>query len=73
MALGPVEKGLMHNKFAVLDGKLLINGAYNWSDTAEQLNAENTIFTTAPEYVTPYLQEYDKLFGLAKPAGPPRP
>jgi len=70
---GRVEKGLMHNKFAVLDGTLLINGAFNWSDTAEQINAENTIFTVVPEYVTPYLQEYDKLFGMARPAGSPRP
>ncbi len=57
----------MHNKYAVLDGKMLINGAYNWSDTAEQLNAENAIFTTDPAYVVPYLQEYNKLFGLGKP------
>ena len=70
---GRVEKGLMHNKYAVLDGKMLINGAFNWSDTAEQINAENTIFTMVPEYVTPYLQEYDKLFGMARPAGASRP
>ena len=66
---GRVEKGLMHNKFTVLDGRMLINGAFNWSDTAEQINAENIIFTIAPEYVMPYLQEYNKLFGMAKPAG----
>ncbi|HBW22363.1 MAG: hypothetical protein A2X28_10330 [Elusimicrobia bacterium GWA2_56_46] len=70
---GRVEKGLMHNKFAVLDGRLLINGSFNWSDTAERLNTENTIFTVAPEYVGPYLLEYEKLFGMARPAGSPRP
>ena len=59
---GRLEKGQMHNKFAVLDGRLLINGSYNWTVTAENSNTENTIFTTAPEYVTPYKAEFDKLF-----------
>jgi len=59
---GRIEKGQMHNKFAVLDGKLLINGSFNWTATAENSNTENTIFTTAPEYVAPYKAQFDKLF-----------
>jgi len=59
---GRLEKGQMHNKFAVLDGRLLINGSFNWTVTAEESNTENTIFTTAPEYVRPYKAEFDKLF-----------
>ena len=64
---GRLEKGQMHNKFAVLDGKLLINGSFNWTVTAETSNTENTIFTMAPEYVTPYKAEFDKLFLQASP------
>lgn len=63
---GRLEKGQMHNKFAVLDGKLLINGSFNWTATAENANTENTIFTTAPEYVAPYKAEFDKLFSTAR-------
>ncbi|HAF96230.1 MAG: hypothetical protein A2X34_05575 [Elusimicrobia bacterium GWC2_51_8] len=59
---GRVGNGLMHNKFAVIDSTLLINGSFNWSNTAEQLNTENTIFTTRPEYVGPYKAEFDKLY-----------
>jgi phosphatidylserine/phosphatidylglycerophosphate/cardiolipin synthase-like enzyme len=59
---GRKEKGQMHNKFAVLDGKLLINGSYNWTVTAETSNTENTIFTTEPAYVLPYKAEFDKLY-----------
>ncbi len=59
---GRVGNGLMHNKYSVIDGTLLINGSFNWSDTAENLNTENTIFTMAPEYVGPYKAEFDKLF-----------
>jgi len=64
---GRLEQGQMHNKFAVLDGRLLINGSFNWTVTAENSNTENTIFTTAPEYVSPYKAEFDKLFLKAKP------
>lgn len=63
---GRLEKGQMHNKFAVLDGKLLINGSFNWTATAENANTENTIFTTAPEYVAPYKAEFDKLYLTAR-------
>ena len=63
---GRTEKGQMHNKFAVLDGKLLINGSFNWTVTAENANTENTVFTAEPAYVTPYKAEFEKLFGTAK-------
>ncbi|MBI4351786.1 MAG: DUF1669 domain-containing protein [Elusimicrobia bacterium] len=59
---GRLEQGQMHNKFAVLDGRLLINGSYNWTATAENSNTENTIFTMEPEYVKPYKAEFDKLY-----------
>lgn len=59
---GRTENGIMHNKYAVLDGALLINGSFNWSATAEDLNTENTIFTMVPNYVQPYKAEFEKLF-----------
>lgn len=59
---GRVPNGLMHNKYAVMDGSLLVNGSFNWSATAEELNTENTIFTMLPVYVGPYKAEFDKLF-----------
>lgn len=34
---------LMHNKYCIIDGRLLITGSYNWSDNAELSNAENII------------------------------
>lgn len=59
---GRAPNGLMHNKYAVLDGSLLVNGSFNWSAAAEELNTENTIFTMLPVYVSPYKAEFDKLF-----------
>lgn len=60
---GLAPNGIMHNKFAVIDSALLINGSFNWSATAEEINTENTIFTLVPEYVKPYQAEFDKLYG----------
>jgi phosphatidylserine/phosphatidylglycerophosphate/cardiolipin synthase-like enzyme len=31
----------MHNKFCVIDNKILINGSYNWTYFAENKNSEN--------------------------------
>jgi phosphatidylserine/phosphatidylglycerophosphate/cardiolipin synthase-like enzyme len=63
---GRTERGQMHNKFAVLDGALLINGAFNWTNMAEDNNAENTVFTMEPYYVQVYGAEFDRLFAAAK-------
>jgi phosphatidylserine/phosphatidylglycerophosphate/cardiolipin synthase-like enzyme len=60
---GRALNGIMHNKFSVIDSALLINGSFNWSATAEDINTENTIFTMVPEYVAPYKAEFDKLYG----------
>ena len=35
--------GLMHNKFAIIDGKSLVTGSFNWTLTAEERNEENLL------------------------------
>ena len=35
--------GIMHNKIAVIDGKVLFTGSYNWSKSAEERNEENLL------------------------------
>jgi len=34
--------GIMHNKIAVIDGKVLFTGSYNWSKSAEERNEKNS-------------------------------
>lgn len=43
------KKDLMHNKFCVIDEKMVINGSYNWSYSAEYDNHENIVITTGDE------------------------
>lgn len=62
---GRSERGLMHHKYAVIDGEFLIEGAFNWTRSAQERNAENTLFLTNPAYVEPFKDEFDELFEKA--------
>ncbi len=39
--LSDSSSGLMHHKFAIIDGHTLLNGSFNWSDSAVTRNNEN--------------------------------
>jgi len=54
----------MHNKFAVVDGKVVITGSYNWSKGARFDNRENILITNSPECLQMYHQEFEKLWSL---------
>jgi phosphatidylserine/phosphatidylglycerophosphate/cardiolipin synthase-like enzyme len=53
------ENGLMHQKFAVIDRKMVFTGSYNWTHSAENFNDENLLlFRDAG----PLAEEYRKVF-----------
>jgi phosphatidylserine/phosphatidylglycerophosphate/cardiolipin synthase-like enzyme len=57
----PPEKdaGLMHQKFAVIDNRIVFTGSYNWTYSADSLNDENLLlFRDAG----PLAEEYRKAF-----------
>ncbi|MBW1679440.1 MAG: phospholipase D family protein [Deltaproteobacteria bacterium] len=55
--------GKMHNKFAVIDGKTVITGSYNWTASAEERNEENLlIFPCSPCLAKIYEKEFDKIW-----------
>jgi phosphatidylserine/phosphatidylglycerophosphate/cardiolipin synthase-like enzyme len=37
------DSGLMHQKFAVIDRKIVFTGSYNWTHSAEKMNDENLL------------------------------
>lgn len=41
----------MHEKFCIVDGKVLCNGSANWSKSADQKYSENTQVIVFPRYV----------------------
>lgn len=52
----------MHNKFAVIDGKKVITGSFNWSAGARYKNRENIIITNIPSVVESYAEEFERLW-----------
>ncbi|WP_456396449.1 phospholipase D family nuclease [Desulfurobacterium sp.] len=59
--------GLMHNKFAVIDGETLITGSFNWTVSAEKRNDENLIVIKGNlPLAHRYRKVFDRLWYLAK-------
>ncbi len=59
---GKGHNGLMHNKFAIFDHKLLLTGSYNWTETAEHYNYENALFMRDKNMIKEYQSEFDSLW-----------
>lgn len=56
------RKVLMHNKFCLFDGRLLITGSYNWTYAAEQRNAENILTTDESAVCSDYMNYFYSLW-----------
>jgi phosphatidylserine/phosphatidylglycerophosphate/cardiolipin synthase-like enzyme len=59
------ERGLMHQKFAVIDRKTVFTGSYNWTRAAETLNDENLLLfrdaaPLAEEYRATFLRLWER-------------
>lgn len=67
-----VEKGLelrissnnyiMHNKFAVIDNKIVITGSYNWTASASTRNDENLLVIDDEEIIQRYQKQFKNLW-----------
>ncbi len=54
--------GLMHNKFAIIDGKVVLTGSFNWTAAAEYLNYENLLVFYSKEVAEIFEREFNKLW-----------
>lgn len=55
--------GLMHQKFAVIDRKVLLTGSYNWTVSADQFNEESLlIFRDAGPLAEDFRREFARLW-----------
>jgi cardiolipin hydrolase len=53
---------LMHHKFAVIDGELVVTGSYNWSTAAEDRNDENFVVIRDRHVAEAFTQEFNRLW-----------
>jgi phosphatidylserine/phosphatidylglycerophosphate/cardiolipin synthase-like enzyme len=56
---------LMHHKFMIVDGRIVVTGSYNWSYSAEERNDENLIVISNPDVVRFYEAEFQRVWGQA--------
>lgn len=52
----------MHHKFALFDGRLLLNGSFNWTRSASTSNEENLLVIDNAHLVGSYQAEFEQLW-----------
>jgi len=56
------NKYIMHNKFAIIDNRLLLTGSYNWTFSANNRNDENLMVIDDPEIIALFQNQFEKLW-----------
>lgn len=70
--VSPSSRGRLHHKCAVVDGRVVLTGAANWSEAAEQSNHEDVLALYSPELAARYLARFDEIQASGKRLeGPP--
>ncbi len=63
--------GLMHHKYAVIDGKVVLTGSYNWTYSAEKRNDENLVAIEGSRNLAKaYFENFKALWQNARPFYP---
>jgi len=57
--------GIMHQKVAIFDGRMVNFGSYNWAKTAEENHFESVKFEDARERVAFYVKMWDWMWGYS--------
>jgi len=63
--------GLMHHKFMVIDGEVVVTGSYNWSRSADDRNFENAVVIRDPEVAEAFEAEFERLWKALSKGGVP--
>ena len=53
---------IMHNKFAIIDNRLLLTGSYNWTFSANNRNDENLMVIDDPEIISIFQNQFVNLW-----------
>jgi len=61
------QKGIMHNKFVIVDGKALETGSYNFTNGAAVKNNENRVYLADATLVAKYVTRFEQIWSAAAP------
>ncbi len=59
------QSGIMHNKFAIVDGKRLETGSFNYTNHASRSNQENQVYLSTPAVVGRFKARFQKMWDEA--------
>ena len=59
------RSALMHDKFAVIDGHVIVTGSYNWSASATNSNNENMAVIDSSSWGTAYETNFQTVYATA--------
>lgn len=62
------QRGIMHNKFVIVDRTLVETGSYNYTNHATEANNENQIYLANPPVVKRYSERFEKIWTAGTPA-----
>lgn len=58
---------LMHHKFVIIDGKILLSGSFNWTNKAIVNNYEAVQVTSEPKLVRPFREQFEQMWANFRP------
>jgi len=71
------RSAFMHNKFAVIDGQIVLSGSWNFTENCTYRNNNNAIVINSPELAANYTAEFEEMFngafGPTSPSNTPYP
>jgi phosphatidylserine/phosphatidylglycerophosphate/cardiolipin synthase-like enzyme len=56
------QRGIMHNKFTIVDGKMIETGSFNYTNGAAFKNNENQVYLATPSIVERYRKRFEQLW-----------
>ena len=56
------QRGIMHNKFTIIDGKIIETGSFNYTNHATQANNENQVYLATPTIVDRYIKKFQEIW-----------
>ncbi len=59
------QRGIMHHKFVIVDGKMLETGSFNFTNGGANLNQENQVYLSTPKIVERFRKRFDESWAEA--------
>ncbi len=60
------QRGVMHDKFTIIDRKMIQTGSFNYTNHASKANQENQIYISTKSIVDRYNDRFEKIWNTAK-------